>query len=554
MSEPAPTGRSPRPSRGPFAYVLLLALVWWALALYVGTRGAVRLEELPGLLVLALMALISALTRDTPTGAAANSFTTAILLACLVLYGPIAAGVLGVVTAFADRTYGFSIVSAFNGLMMGLMSLAGGITYLTVGGVHDLGPGMAPDLLGWQVALPLFMADLVMCLLNVLVLGGMVVITGGSWRSMLLGSVRGLVPLYLGYGVIAFVFVLLWGAAGVGPLSAVLMAAPLAIVRFVYVQYGDEVRAHARVLTLLTASADSHDGRLAVHARRVDRVCQLIAAHLALGENERQVLTYAAKLHDLGMKGVLCATDTRRGGSGPYTNVRALIPHPVTASEIVREVDFLADAAPIIRAHHERMDGRGYPDGLRGEEIPLLARILAVADAFDALTTTKGVREAIGAADAIAELRLSAGAHLDPEIVEILAQVMRGRSWSLYVDPADEGAWLWDQHTLPAMSDVIADELVDRAPGPVDVNEVSLSSTTDGSPPAPWRSGTALGASRPSPETPDPEVAGADRVDLPGAMSRRRGIGRSANAQKPGALSRTDGPFSVVPGYGKGHR
>lgn len=411
------------------------------------------------MLILLSLAVVSVLARDLPSEGAANSFTTVILLACLPIFGPIAAGVLALITALVDRAYGMSIVPVFNGLMMGNMTLLGGMVFLYAGGCHPVPSGMTPLELLRCLGLPLLAADLVMCLVNVLVLSGMVAITGGHPRAVLWGSVRELVPLYLGYGLIAFIFVLLWEPAGVGPLSAALIAAPLTIARFVYVQYGDKVRAHDRILGMFTAVADNPDHRVRAHARRVGELCQLTAAQLGLGETERRVLDHAAVVHDLGMKSVVRATDTDKGGSGPYTNVRALLPHPVFAVEMIQGIDFLTDVAPVVRGHHERVDGRGYPDGLVGEEIPLLARILAVADAFDALTTTRGEREALDAADALRELRLSAGTHLDADVVDALSTAMRGRPWPSRVDNLVEGSWLWDHHTLPAMSDVIADEL-----------------------------------------------------------------------------------------------
>lgn len=416
-------------------------------------------SDIPGAAVLAVMLLVSALVRDSQSKGAATSFTTVILLACVPLFGPTVAGVLGLVTALGDRTYRLSIVSAFNALMIGTMAITGGIAYVSLGGPHPVPDGLSSTELLFRVGVPLVAADLVMCAVNVLVLGGMMAITGGNTRDLLVGSVRQLVPLYLGYASIAFVFVLLWGPAGVGPLSAVLIAAPLAIARFVYVQYGDEVRAHQRILGMFVRAADGPDGRLAAHAARVSELCQLIAGHLGLGDADRQILGYAAHLHDLGMKAVVRATDTQRGGSGPYTNVRALLPHPDIAADAVSRVHFLAPAAATIRAHHERLDGRGYPEGLAGEEIPLTARILAVADAFDALTTTRGERAALDKDDALAELQLSSGSHLDPRILGVLATVLRGRAWPRRDDPLNEGSWLWDHHTLPAMSDVIADEI-----------------------------------------------------------------------------------------------
>lgn len=464
MSEAVLPGRSPRHTWGPFAYVCGLSACWLALALGLRGVGALTVHTIPTVAVLALLALVSVLTRDLTSDVASSSFTTVILLTAIPLVGPSVAGVMGLLVAFADRRYVLTLAGFFNAVMIGTMTLLGGVAYVASGGLHPVPIGESPTSLLTRLGLPLLAADLVMCLANLAILAGMVWISGGQPKAVVWQSVRALVPLYLGYGIIAFVFVLLWEAAGVGPLSALLIAAPLTIARFVYVQYGDELRAHARIMSMFTTAADSADGRLAAHARRVDELCQLMAGPLGLTEPERKTLGDAAMLHDLGMKGVIRATDTQRGGYGPYTNVRALLPHPELAVQVVGDVDFLGEAAAAIRSHHERMDGRGYPDGLRGEEIPLLARILAVADAFDALTTTRGERTALERDDALAELALSAGPHLDPAVVRALTEALRERPWERHVDILTEGSWLWDHHTLPAMSDVIADELGTERP------------------------------------------------------------------------------------------
>lgn len=459
MTDATHPGKSPRTTWGPVIYVVVLLSLWCGLLAVVSGRGAVRVEDLPGVLVLAVLALVSAVVRDNGLTGAAHSFTAVISLTCLPLFGPTVAGIIGLAIALLDRTAGVSIVRVFNAVMLGVITLSGGLVYLLVGGVHPVPSGWSAVQLLVRVGLPLLAADLTMCLVNVLVLAGMIAITGSSPRQVLAGTVRELVPLFVAYALIAFLFVLLWGPAGVGPVSAVLIAAPLAIAHFVYVQYGDEMRAHQRIVGMFTRAGDGPDGRVAAHAARVNELCQLIAGQLGLPEHDRQTLGYAAHLHDVAMKAVVRATDVQRGGSGPYTNVAALVPHPALAAQIVAGVHFLAPASATIRAHHERMDGRGYPDGLVGEQIPLTARVLAVADAFDALTTTHGERRALATPDALAELRLSAGTQLDEHVLDALVAALRGRTWTSHDDPLHEGSWLWDHHTLPAMSDVVADDL-----------------------------------------------------------------------------------------------
>ncbi|MEP7159655.1 MAG: HD domain-containing phosphohydrolase [Dermatophilaceae bacterium] len=459
MSERA-AGRSPRVSWGPFLYTGALAIVWFLLAaVAVRNVGYPRPEDAAALLVMTAMGIISVHVHDD-IGRARASFLMVVLLSCLPLFGPLVAGILGLLWAVGERRPQRLIAPIFNGLMSGVTALVGGFAYYLSGGLVPITADLPPNTLLLKVGLPLVVADLVMTCTNAALLTAMIAMTGGKPRTVLMGAVRELLPLYLTYAVIAFVFVVLWVPAGTGPLSAVLIAVPLVIARFVYTLYGDKVRAHARILSLFAQAGDGPGGSVARHAARVDTLCQGMAAGLGLSETDRRLLEYAAALHDVAMKGVLRETDQARTAGAYATNILALLPHPGLAEEVMTGVDFLQGAAGVVRAHHERMDGRGYPDGLVGDEIPITARVLAVADAFDALTTTRGEVDALGKEDAYGELDAAVGnGHLDQRVVQALRSFLQNQTWDSCSDPASEGSWLWDHHALPAMSEVIADEI-----------------------------------------------------------------------------------------------
>ena len=211
MTDATHPGKSPRTTWGPVIYVVVLLSLWCGLLAVVSGRGAVRVEDLPGVLVLAVLALVSAVVRDNGRTGAAHSFTAVISLTCLPLFGPTGAGIIGLAIALLDRTAGVSIVRVFNAVMLGVITLSGGLVYLLVGGVHPVPSGWSAVQLLVRVGLPLLAADLTMCLVNVLVLAGMIAITGSSPRQVLAGTVRELVPLFVAYALIAFLFVLLWG-------------------------------------------------------------------------------------------------------------------------------------------------------------------------------------------------------------------------------------------------------------------------------------------------------------------------------------------------------
>lgn len=138
---------------------------------------------------------------------------------------------------------------------------------------------------------------------------------------------------------------------------------------------------------------------------------------------EAPVLGYGFFLHDIGKVGIpeqiLC-----KEGPLSVDEWTVMRNHPIIGAQIVAPIAFLADAVEIIRHHHERFDGDGYPDGLRGEQISLAARIFSVADSFDAMTSTRPYRSPLTVERALGEIRGGAGTQFDPEIVQVFVQMI----------------------------------------------------------------------------------------------------------------------------------
>jgi putative nucleotidyltransferase with HDIG domain len=173
----------------------------------------------------------------------------------------------------------------------------------------------------------------------------------------------------------------------------------------------------------LAATLDARDPYTAGHSERVSALSVLIGRHMELTAAELDVLRLGALLHDIGKIGLSDAI-LRKPGPLTVEEYDQLKRHPGQGARILRQVPFLAPHIPIVELHHERPDGRGYPFGLRGDEIPVAARIVHVADAFDAITSARAYRPARGTAEAIAELQRCAGTEFDPVPVEALVAVL----------------------------------------------------------------------------------------------------------------------------------
>jgi HD-GYP domain-containing protein (c-di-GMP phosphodiesterase class II) len=183
-----------------------------------------------------------------------------------------------------------------------------------------------------------------------------------------------------------------------------------------------------KVTSILIDAATPKDGYTAEHAVEVARLSRLVGMDLDLTEEELEALVQGALLHDLGKLGV---ADAILEKPSPLTEEEwAIIKrHPEIGARMIEPIESLSGAVPVVRHHHERPDGTGYPDELEGEQIPLAARIVAVVDAYDVmlrgrLYRPKRFRPKSSPAEALVELRRGAGSQFDVRVVEAFGRVL----------------------------------------------------------------------------------------------------------------------------------
>jgi response regulator RpfG family c-di-GMP phosphodiesterase len=165
----------------------------------------------------------------------------------------------------------------------------------------------------------------------------------------------------------------------------------------------------------LAQAIEAMDKYTAGHSNRVGIYARRTALELGLPEEDVELIAQAAMMHDIGKLG--CHTNLNNPGKltdEEYEDIKA---HPEFGKEILEPITFLHTLVPGVHLHHERWDGSGYPLGLSGEEIPIMARVLAVADAYDAMTTNRAYRKALDHEVAVAELDRCAGTQFDPDVV-----------------------------------------------------------------------------------------------------------------------------------------
>ena len=454
-------------SRAVLTYVGLLAAA--ALALLV---PAIKYGPLPDdwtpVVVLCVLSFLSWRTKgERVAERTALSFASIIILASVALTGPLGAAAVGAVSPLAGVRQQPAQQRVFNVAMNSLIAGFAAFVYVWAGGLPAHRAVAEPLPLIERVGLPLIAADLAMCVANAILLGGVMRLSRGVPLRRFVSSMFASTGFaYVGYGLIGFLFVILWVPADVGPFSALLVLLPLFVARWAFVQFSDENNAHERTLNALVAAVETKDARTRGHSERVARLCDVIAGAMGLNHIEIASLRYAGMLHDVGLLGVPSRI-LRKVDDLSDAEMASIRQHPARGAEIVRDIEFLKPALNGIEHHHERFDGRGYPVGLAGDDIPLFARIVSVADAFESLTTSNVDRAALPIPDALEEVERRSGTQFDPVVVAALRRGLSREPWplrTLDLSTVAAGRGGYD-HDDPTASDAMAGVQPHR-PGP----------------------------------------------------------------------------------------
>lgn len=176
---------------------------------------------------------------------------------------------------------------------------------------------------------------------------------------------------------------------------------------------------YGQTVNALIAAAGQRDKTAEGHSTRVTRYSVAVGNVLGLSEEQHITLRHAAGLHDIGKIAISRKILNKLGKLTP-DEFEIMKQHSTISIRILEKVDGLHDAAPLVKHHHERFDGRGYPDGLSGTDIPLGSRIIAVTEAFDILTSDVPWRDAMDQESALQEIEACAGTQFDPLVVKAL--------------------------------------------------------------------------------------------------------------------------------------
>jgi len=372
-------------------------------------------------------------------------------LAAVVLLGPVPAALVGATALLSVQRHLRLAERMFNGAMYALAGLAAGGAYIACKGAlttcAKVRSCKSPLALGpphteyfAAILLAFAAAAAVHVLVNHGLIWGVYRLNrqSGMWRQDgLESSMALLLASDLGYASLGLVIASLWVI--MSWFAAALVLVPLFVARWAMGQFAEQQRAYAATMDALCQAVETKDYYTRGHGDRVSRGAVMIANQIRMSAARTEAIKFAGMLHDVGKLGVPTQV-LQKTGTLTEDEFATIQLHPMRGLEIVREIGFLYEALNGIMHHHERIDGRGYPMGLAGHEIPEFARIIAVADAFDSMTTTRSYREAKSIEFALDELRKGAGTQFDPEVVDAFITAIENADWPVprpAVEPAD---------------------------------------------------------------------------------------------------------------------
>ena len=363
--------------------------------------------------------------------------SSAAMLASVVLAGPVGAAIVGACTALGLRRGPSILQRVFNTAMYALSAYLAGRAFLALGGHVGL-----PDEQSFPgIIAPFAGAAVVLVVANHGLLSGVLWLTrppDGTPSGVGVGLSGRLLLSDLGYAAYGLLIAALWSV--VGFFAPLLVLIPLFVARWAVAQFAEQQKAYEATVGALCQAVETKDFYTRGHSDRVSRGSVMIAREIGMRGERVEAIRYAGMLHDVGKLGVPTKV-LQKTGKLTEEEYAAIQLHPMRGLDIVREIGFLDEALAGIMHHHERIDGRGYPMGLAGDEIPEFSRVLAVADAFDSMTSTRSYRGARPVAEAIEELRKWSGTQFDPAFVDAFVAALKREGWlrsEAPVIPADD--------------------------------------------------------------------------------------------------------------------
>jgi putative nucleotidyltransferase with HDIG domain len=429
-------------SKGYSAYMLAVGASGWVILLWLLVR---RWEQGVGVSLvweggffLGLAVLVGLQPVRLPRGAT-TTVGFAVDYACLLIFGPAVAAVIGVIS-FAVLLRRSPWLRQFFNQGQVILSFAGaGLVYEALGGRYV-------QLSAERVPFGELVPALLVCgVVSFTISSLLISVAIAQWeRRRVTGvwavSFRWTAPRFLALAPFGLLMAMVYQAPGLGIVAVGLFLVPLVGARYAFQGAMEMLEVHRETVWALSNALEAYDPYTRNHSELVTRYAMGIGRQLELPAVRLEILEWACRLHDIGKCRQDWETIIRKPGKPSRREWEVIRQHPVEGSRLAEKMEFLphtaGEVARIVRSHHERLDGSGYPDGLSGEAIALEARILGVADAFEAMTARRAYKRRKDTQEAIEELRRCSGSQFDARVVEAL--VVLWERGELEVEPSLE--------------------------------------------------------------------------------------------------------------------
>lgn len=405
-----------------------------------------------GLLAFVLLVILTEwFSIDIYARNSAISTSAVPILAGTLIYGPMGALLLSFTFATVAMIKHHSPPSRFlfnfsNQMIAGLayiaLSMMVGVSFLEL---HAF----------YQFIVCLFAISMVYFITTGLLALGMGFDRGSSVQRLWKERFSWLLPYYIGMGIIAYV--LIFSFTSVGATGTLIFLVPLLLLRLSQKQYIDRTKVYVNelkaknlelevsaeeihklndgLLNTLAEVVDLRDPYVLGHSKQVANYSMMIAERLGLSEKRLDLIRKAGLLHDIGKLGI-SEQILFKPGKLTKDEYEIVKNHVTLGAEILAASHALKDLIPIIRHHHERYDGLGYPDGLKGDEIPIEARILSVADAVEAMASDRPYRRGLDNQEVIEEIEKCTGTQFDPLVVKIFVEILKDEEVQIFINSA----------------------------------------------------------------------------------------------------------------------
>ncbi|HZK24038.1 MAG TPA: HD-GYP domain-containing protein [Oscillospiraceae bacterium] len=364
--------------------------------------------------------MLDQLDVPLPRGNSAVSVNFAVDLALIMLFGPTAAAWAGLSTVLNIRSLKSFRESwykmLFNASQMALATGLAGHAFILTGGINGR-LNLSHDIV------PILVSTFVFFFINTtLVMLAVTFSQKVSFMGVWLTSFKWSVPNYLSNCPLGVLIAVVFNSMAIP--GVLLLIVPLMVARHTFIMYMDMRNQYMSTIKALTKAIDAKDHYTRGHSERVAKYTVWIGEELHLPEDYLEQIEYIALMHDIGKIGVPehILNKPSRLSDEEY---HLVMEHSAVGAEIISNIKFIGEHADIVRHHHERVDGSGYPDGLTEKEISLGAKMIGVADAYDAMTSERIYRAPLTKAEAVAELQRCSNSQFSEEIVKAFLKVLR---------------------------------------------------------------------------------------------------------------------------------